>query len=92
MNEERFENYLCQKNDLIDNAAFQLLTALVGQELEWNMEQIAPVVQMVENYVTTVLKRGICHPWFEDSRPCYLTKSCSNPHCAFASDELRAEI
>ena len=88
----KFENFLIAKNDLIDNAAFELIKALVStseneenEEIEWDMEHIGEVVDMVKSYLK---ERGfqVCHPYYEadgdtDEKPCCECDSCSNENC-----------
>lgn len=92
MGNNKFENFLIAKNDLIDNAAFELITALIStsndeenEEVEWNMEHIGEVVDMVKSYLE---EQGfqVCHPYYEadmntDEKPCCECDSCFNKNC-----------
>lgn len=94
MKKKQFADFLEEKNDEIDNLAYQLLCALVsagtGTEqdpedvLEWDMEYIGEVVLSAEN---TISNMGMipCHPFFEgcDSIPCFLGDDCKRIDCPF---------
>lgn len=41
--DSKFEDFLLQRNEKIDNLAYELLCELAGKRLEWNMYQIAEV-------------------------------------------------
>lgn len=77
-----FEEFLCEQNDAVDNAAFALAQALAGYSLEWNQEYIGEIVDSAE---AILLECGFhtCHPWYEGEYevPCYLTNECKNPRC-----------
>ena len=75
-----FEDYLCNRNDAIDNAAYQLICAMTAQD--WNMEIIGELVDAAEEIIQE--KAGhTCHPFYSDSIPCYQTGDCKNQYCAF---------
>lgn len=86
----KFENFLVNKNDRIDNAAFELIDALVDttecdeeeSAFEWNMEYIGEVVDLIKSYLS---EKGFetCHPYYEDDDriPCFKGKSCTNACC-----------
>lgn len=86
-----FEDYLCNRNDAIDNAAYQLICAMTAQDHnepkeddpavpDWNMEIIGEVVDAVKEII--IEKVGYtCHPFYCDEVPCYLTDECDNKHC-----------
>lgn len=93
---EQFDDFLCQKNDLIDNAAFQLLNALMARDascsdeaIEWDMRHIAPVIELVKKYAEENLQHEVCHPWFgDDEKSCFESGECSNPRCPFNGRKL----
>ena len=86
----RFDNYLCEKTDLIYNAAQELIAALVAVNTngtfprpEWNMENIGPIAETAEEIL---IANGLscCHPYYEeDNIPCYQSDGCTNPKCPF---------
>ena len=88
---QNFEDYLCERNDTIDNAAYQLIGVLTaedpGASLEddpatpnWDMAIIGEVVDAVKEII--IEKVGYtCHPFYCDEVPCYLTDECDNKHC-----------
>ena len=73
------DNLLCEAGDVIDNAAFDLLSALSSEKLEWDMQIIGEVVNAVEG----ILKQfniPCCRPWQnENEHICY---SLPNERCA----------
>lgn len=81
-----FEDYLCNRNDAIDNAAYQLICAMTAQDHnepkeddpavpDWNMEIIGELVDAAEEIIQE--KAGhTCHPFYCDSIPCYQTGDC----------------
>ena len=89
MDEERFEKYLCEKNDRIDNAAFELINALVSKSTEpgetavaWDMTTIGEVIDMVESYLNKDCKIKTCHPYYAGNNrtPCFKS-DCTTPGC-----------
>ena len=92
----KFENFICNKNDDIDNAAFNLLCTIVTTseyyngdcpEIEWNMETIGQLVDYAENLL---IKSGYntCHPFYEgdEETPCYLGEDCERTDCPFRKE------
>ena len=88
---KNFENYLCEKTDLIYNAAQELIAALMAVNTkgnsprpEWNMENIGPIADAAEEIL---IANGLfcCHPYFDgdDRVMCYQTDGCTNPKCPF---------
>ena len=96
---QNFEDYLCERNDTIDNAAYQLIGVLTaedpGASLEddpavpdWNMEIIGELVDAAEEIIQE--KAGhTCHPFYCDSIPCYQTGDCKNQYCAFLQTDSK---
>ena len=94
MENNKFENFLIAKNDRIDNAAFELIKALVSSSekeedaVEWDMEYIGAVVDMVESYLE---ERGfqVCHPYYggEGRTPCVDCGYCSNENCSLKKEK-----
>ena len=89
----RFDNFIDNKNDNIDCAAFDLLGLLASSgpdipeydpPVEWDMEIIGNLVDYAEHLLA---EKGIavCHPFFEgdDETPCYLGKDCKRTNCLF---------
>lgn len=90
-----FEEYLTEKGDLIDNAAYALALALVRKNLfdedeallPWDMNFIAEISEAAEDILR---QKGFlpCHPYYESTEegeetPCYYTDSCKDPCCPF---------
>ena len=90
----RFETFLTAKNDLIDNAAYQLACAIAAKEadpgekaLEWDMSYIGEIIDAAEQ----ILKgHGLrhCYPFYErgDRTPCYRGKDCAAADCPLKSN------
>ena len=88
---QNFEDYLCERNDTIDNAAYQLIGVLTAEYPEgaleydpatpaWDMAIIGEVVDAVKEIIME--KVGYtCHPFYSDEVPCYLMDECDNKHC-----------
>lgn len=87
-----FESYLVNKNDEIDNAAFELINAFVHKgtdtDIEWNMEIIGEVEEAVEDVLTSRCF-GICHPFYCDEVPCYKSEDCGNTNCPFKNGVIK---
>lgn len=90
---EQFEDFLCQRGDEIDNAAFDALYELSGRKLEWDISMIRELVE----YAKQLLKDkeiSFCDPYYETSdgehsdefsegMPCAI-KGCENcKECLF---------
>lgn len=85
--DDLFQDYLCARGDVIDNAAYLLLNVMANldEELEWDIGMIREVVESA----TAVLERhGIiaCDPFYFDDRgrrtPCYQSDDCDG-ECPF---------
>ncbi len=95
MSKDKFERFICRKNDLIDNAAFSLINALLGtssceeEVAEWNIELIGDVVDMVDTYLREAQGLETCHPFTVDDgdTPCYLSGDCINGRCQMCRKE-----
>lgn len=93
---KNFDDLLCEKGDVIDNAAYALAAALVGvddptgpdaeQTIPWDMAYIGEIVDAAEE----ILKRHgyeTCHPFNTgDETPCYQTDECSTKNCPMKQD------
>ena len=83
--DSKFEDFLCKRNEKIDNLAYDLLCELAGKKLEWNMQQIAEVWEAAESVLE---EAGIphCHPyWFNKESgaeiPCIVDPDCKCEKC-----------
>ena len=92
-----FEEYLCDRNDAIDNAAYQLIIALTANNPEgtmeanptvpeWDMSLIGRVVDSAQEIIQEQIGYH-CHPFYCNEIPCYLTDECQNTHCAMRQNE-----
>lgn len=77
-----FEVFLTNRNDEIDNAAFQLIILLSNKACVWDMELIGDVVDAV---LEELRRHGVssCYPYYEgdESVPCFQGTDCKNPNC-----------
>ncbi len=91
-----FESFLADKNDRIDQAAFDLLNALAGvgmddEPLEWDMERIGEVIDAAKDALTGV--HEVCHPFYEGDGeiPCYKGTDCANSDCPLRNKKGEVE-
>lgn len=85
-----FESYLVNRNDEIDNSAFDLINAFVRMDrdtdIEWNMEIISKIEEAVEDILASHCF-GVCHPFYcGDETPCYQSDDCGNAECPFKNE------
>lgn len=89
---EKFERFLIDKNDLIDNAAYNLIRAIAetGTDLddeptiEWEMGMIGEVVDAAKYTLEKDFKIRPCHPYRSGAYeiPCYRS-DCLTTNCPF---------
>lgn len=89
---EIFENFILAKNDLIYEAAHNLIAELLavsteadGNNIEWNMENIGLIVDAAEEIL---IANGLfcCYPYRDENEIlCYKSDGCTNPNCPFRS-------
>ncbi len=93
-----YEQFLENKNDRIDNAAYELLCSIAskkdstlkedGHPVDWNMELIGDVVDFAEDLLA---RKGIpvCRPFYEGDEEvkCYLGTDCKRTDCPFRKGE-----
>ncbi len=95
INSDKFETYLCIRNDDIDNAAYDLVCALAklpdGSNPEWDMSYIGEVVLAAKE---TLEENNIpvCHPYYtssdgEDETPCPQDNECKIINCPFKNKQ-----
>lgn len=81
---DAFEAFLMERNDVIDNSAYELLSALAAKDIEWNMAQIGAVTDATEGVLA---ESGVeyCHPFYEgdDRTPCVKGSDCKNRACPY---------
>ena len=95
MNNERFESFICERNDVVDNSIYFFMRDLLQlpqEETEnndpfpWSMEIIGKVADAIED---ALAQHGIyfCHPYWEgeenDGIPCYQGNDCYCAVCPF---------
>lgn len=92
-----FEDYLCGRNDLIDNTCYELICALTAADYrqpyqqdnaipEWDMAIIGEANDAVKQILHDMAIH-VCHPYYCNDVPCYLAGDCDNPHCLFKSQK-----
>jgi len=89
----KFEDYMLEKNDRIDNAAQNLLNEMASAGIDWD-EQVPwnmSVIGDIEDAVEEVLERhGIhhCHPYYEGDEEieCPDGKDCKRKDCPFRKE------
>lgn len=89
---ERFEQFLVDKCDFIDNAAYNLIRAIAEKktdlddepEIEWEMGMIGEVVDAVKEVLEKDFKIRPCHPYHSGAYeiPCYRS-NCLAQNCPF---------
>lgn len=80
--QKSFDRFIIDKNDEIDNAAFNLLSILSDGQEVWDMEKIGRLTE----YAKSLIKRDLqCHPYFEGDEevPCYLGEDCKRTECCY---------
>lgn len=90
MTKENFEAFLLERNDAVDNAAYQFLLLLRQNEqsgeaetvLPWSMELIGELVEQAQSILHEASFPN-CWPFYENEIPCMQTDSCKNPNCPF---------
>lgn len=85
-----FENFLCQKGDEIDNAAYALAIALLRTDnetpdkeiLPWDINIIRSIVVVAEAILQKNGKES-CNPCYIDEIMCSKIKRCKKHPCPF---------
>lgn len=82
--DRKFEDFLCDRSDEIDNAAYALLAALVGCGLDWNMGIAFAPIDAAETELQ-IVGYDVCRPYYCDENriPCYRSGTCKNKICMF---------
>lgn len=97
MTDERFEDYICKKNDVTNDLAYKLMIAFSkpGEKLERNQYHIGAIMDAVEAVMT---HHGLkpCYPFWTDSEeeedgvPCYRSEERCN-YCPFKIETEESE-
>lgn len=87
--DDRFEDFLCGRNDEIDVAALRLLSTLADTELTWN----AYFASMPLDAAESILRESgieVCWPYYCDENrvPCYRSRTCKNKVCKFTGMKM----
>lgn len=87
--DSRFEDFLCERNDELSNAAHDLLRLLASPKgdagPDWNMELIG---ELLDDAEAILEKHGLkpCYPFHEgDDTPCWRGSDCERTDCPFRS-------
>ncbi|WP_455436350.1 hypothetical protein [Hungatella hathewayi] len=83
-----FDNFLVERNDVLDNAAYGLALKMLGLDNQpdsesafpWDMEIIGAMLESAQD----ILKEhgyAVCWPYHEDDVPCCQTASCKKADC-----------
>ncbi len=86
VSKEKFEQYLCERGDELDNAAHEFLCILAGTEIEWDISLIRRVISAAEEHLEHY---GIpyCDPYHDEADGAGLgediicLEECKNPNC-----------
>ena len=86
--DERFDSFLCKKNDIIVDAAYELGYQLSREPLDYSMDWIGEIIDAAG---AILKKKGydICYPFFESESsgeqevPCYRGTDCNKKECQF---------
>ncbi len=86
---KKFEDYMLQKNDEIDNAAYALAAALIRtspeqtneEVLEWDIDLISSITSAAIGELKKFGKDN-CYPFTDDKQiPCFRSDHCKNKNC-----------
>lgn len=81
---DRFENLLTKRSDTIDNAIYNMLLEILGENEEsmpWDMEIIGNVADAVEVALPDFGKH-LCRPYIgEGESPCFKLHECKCATC-----------
>lgn len=86
---QRFEDFLAERNDELDNAAYGLAQQMLSangvlpseDEFPWNMEIIGAILDAAEDVLN---EKGYhpCWPYHEnEDTPCYVLEDCKHKDC-----------
>lgn len=83
-----FEDFLIERNDELDNAAYELTLNMLcldsrhdnERKFPWNMEIIGSILEHTQQLLEA---HGYpaCWPYHENDMPCYQTASCKKEGC-----------
>ena len=92
---ERFEDYLCRRNEDISNMIHDLINTMVNTSdnkkelVDWDMAYIGNIAAYIDSLLES---KGIyvCYPYYThdgidstDEYPCYKDDDCKNKNCPF---------
>jgi len=95
INVDKFDEYLNERNETIDNAAYNLICALTempnGEETPWSKKKISTVTFAVEQALEQ-MGMHICNPFYysedgTDENPCPIEGACNTPNCPFKENK-----
>ena len=87
--DKKFENYLCERGDEIENEMFNFIKLFSLSNTEWDINMIRTCIDEVQ----TVLENKriyVCNPYFdENEEPCYKGNDCKRPNCLYKKALVR---
>ena len=83
-----FDNFLTERNDELDNAAYELALKMLGLNNQpdretafpWNMEIIGAMLESAQD-ILEEHGYAACWPYYEDDVPCCQTAACKKTDC-----------
>lgn len=83
-----FDDFLVERNDELDNAAYELALKMLGLEnlsdnetkFPWNMEIICAMLERTQS-ILEEHGYAVCWPYHEEDVPCYQTATCKKAGC-----------
>ncbi|MCC8026633.1 MAG: hypothetical protein LIP16_15205 [Clostridium sp.] len=85
---EKFDNFLVARNDVLDNAAYNLALEMLQlkeqpdseTKFPWNMEIIGALLESTQS-ILEEHGHAVCWPYYEEEMPCCQTGSCAKTDC-----------
>lgn len=86
--DDRFEDFLINKNDLIANKAIELANAIAGKDIDDSpLKMDMHIAGDIADYAEmTLQKNGLrsCYPYYDNNEvPCYRCGDCKSSDCPF---------
>ncbi len=83
-----FDDFLIERNDTLDNAAYDLALEMLHlkeqpaseSKFPWNMEIIGGILESVQEILQSH-RYAVCWPYREDDVPCCQTTACTKTDC-----------
>lgn len=83
-----FDDFLTERNDELDNAAYGLALKMLGLDSQpdsetafpWDMEIIGAILESAQD-ILEEHGYAVCWPYHEDDVPCHQTATCKKADC-----------